>query len=358
VNRSEEGFTIEEGAIRYGLSAIKNVGASSVEAILDARRRVGPFRDLFHFCLEVDRLHLNRRVLENLVQSGAMDCFGAPRWDLIASLDPAMAAAVKSQEDKARGQAALFGGEEWTQAPPAYAKGEAWSDLERFSREKTSLGFYLSGHPLMEQQEVLRRYATHTLWELGHLAEPAEVTVGGIVSQWHQRKSKSKGEMYGIMTLEDLEARVEVLLFNEVYRTHQEKVAKDAALLVVGTASRDEQKTKIIASSVVPLKDADAELEMKAASVQISVPSRLCDEDFLAELEAVLRRHRGGLNVYMDVVEEGARVTKVLLGGCRVKAGKALLEDLQAVLGKGRVHFLFRAANGSGRDRSSAKPRR
>ena len=163
VNLSEEGFTIEGDAVRYGLGAIKNVGQASVEAILQARRRVGPFKDLFHFCREVDRFHVNRRVLENLVQSGAMDGFGQHRWDLVASLDGAMSSAARDQEDKARGQTALFGGEGWQEPAPQYLKGDPWRDLDKFSKEKESLGFYLSGHPLMEQEDVLRRYATHSL---------------------------------------------------------------------------------------------------------------------------------------------------------------------------------------------------
>ena len=189
VNASEESFTIESGAIRYGLSAIKNVGISSVQAILEARRKVGRFKDLFHFCREVDRFSVNKRVLESLVQSGAMDGFGVARWDLFATLEPAMSQANREQADRERKQVVLFGGSEGEDSPARYQKGELWKDLEKFGREKASLGFYLSGHPLMEQEDVLRRYATHSLWDLGQLAEPAEVTVGGIVTTWHQKKS-------------------------------------------------------------------------------------------------------------------------------------------------------------------------
>ncbi len=353
VNLSEEGFTIEDGAVRYGLSAIKNVGQASVEAIIEARNRVGPFTDLFQFCREVDRFHVNKRVLENLAQSGAMDRFGVPRWDLIASLEHAMSMAARDQDDRMRGQAGLFGEEDMKEAPIQYQKGEAWRDMEKFSREKASLGVYLSGHPLMEQQEVLNRYATHSLSDLGNLGEPAEVTVGGIVTTWHQRKSKAKGEMYGILTLEDLESRAEVLLFKETYANYQERVAKDAAVLVVGKATREDQKAKIIASAVVPLKNADEELELKAAGVVLNVPSALCEEDWLLDLEVLLRRYKGPLPTYMDVIEEGRKVTRVMLGPtCRVKSGKDLLGELEAFLGKGRVKFIFRPANGNGRGKS------
>ncbi len=365
VNRSEEGFTIEGDAIRYGLGAIKNVGLASVEAILDARRRVGAFKDLFHFCREVDRFHVNRRVLENLAQSGAMDAFGVPRWDLVATLDGAMGAAAKEQEDKARGQVALFGGDEVGEAPAVYLHGEPWHDIDKFGKEKESLGFYLTGHPLMEQEELLRRYASHTLAELERLPDATEVTVGGVVASWHQKKSKAKGEMYGILALEDLEARAEVMLFtkDDVFNKYHGVVVKDAALLVVGKVARDtaaaegqKAKVKIIASMVVPFSRAHEELEQKATAVVLRVPALLCEHEWLVELEAVLRRHAGGLPVLLDVVGEGNGVTRVMLGGhSRVRAGDAFLADAAGLLGKGRVQFQFRQANGAGRDRERAK---
>jgi DNA polymerase-3 subunit alpha len=224
--------------------------------------------------------------------------------------------------------------------------------MEKFAREKSSLGIYLSGHPLMEQEQVLRRYATHTLAELVQLSESAEVTVGGIVTTWHQKKSKSKGEMYGLFTLEDLEARAEVLLFSETYKEFQSRVAKDAALLVSGRATNEEKKVKIIASAVVPLSRADEELEPRATGVLVRVPADLCDEDWLLDLETLLKRHRGPLPVYVDVVHEGASVTRLLLGAAhKVQAGKALVADVEKAVGRGRLQFLFRTAGGNGREK-------
>ena len=345
VNASGVGFTLDGPAIRYGLSAIKNVGQSSVEAILAARGRCGRFRDLFHFCEEVDRIQLNRRVLENLVQAGALDGFGVPRWDLFATLDPAMAHAARLQDDRQRGQGALFGAEE-DSAPPPYAKGERWTDHERYSREKESLGFYLTGHPLMEKEHRLRRYITHTLKELDHLSEAAEVTVGGVVGNLRQRKSK-KGDMYAVVHLEDMESHVDALLFSETYTRCIGRVAKDEAVLVVGRAVLDEDKVKLIASAVVPLDRAEEELDQKTAGVLLRVPATLCDEDWLGDLEGLLQKHRGGVPVFMDLVREGEAVTRLMLGSdCRVDAGKALLPELESFLGKDRVRFLFRAGNG------------
>lgn len=360
VNLGEEGFTIEGGAVRYGLSAIKNVGQGSVESILLARRRVGPFKDLFHFCREVDRFHVNRRVLENLVQSGAMDCFAVPRWSLMASLDGAMSCAAKAQEDKARGQAVLFGGEGWQEPEPQYLKGEPWRDLDKFAREKESLGFYLSGHPLMEQEDKLRRYASHRLSHLDGVPDGTEVTVGGVVANWHQKKSKGKGDMYGIIHLEDLEARVEALLFSKdgVFEAYHDAVIKDLAVLVVGTVKRDEapdgqrSKVKLYANMVVPLDQADERLKQKATGVVLTVPALLCEEEWLLELESILRQNEGPLPVFLDVVGEGRGVHRVALSNQRrIRAGEPFLQGVSGLLGKGRVQFVFRQQGSGARDR-------
>lgn len=360
VNRSGEGFTLEGGSIRYGLSAIKNVGVPSVKAVLAARARVGAFRDIFHFCEEVDRFHINRRVLESLVQSGAFDCFGAARWDLMASLETAASGGARVQGDRARGQAGLFG-EEPGEAPQAakVLKGEPWPDRERFAREKQSLGFYLSGHPLMELQPVLRRYATHTLEELQNLQESCDVTVGGMVAQWHQRKGKRNGEMYGILTLEDLESRVEVLLFKDVYQEYVGKVTKEAPLLIVGKAtlepSRDSgtDRTKVRASAVYHLKEADAMLPQRATGVLLKVPEDLCEQDFLEDLGRALRAHKGRVPVFLDVVHETAETARLQLSSSyRISADEGLLTDLEPLLGKDRVRFLFKTGGGAREARS------
>ena len=360
LNRSDEGFTIEGEGIRYGLSAIKNVGLSAVHTILDARRRVGRFRSLFHFCREVDRFAVNRRVLENLVFSGAMDGFGQPRWDLLASLDGAMAAATRRQEDLLRGQRGLFGEADEREEDLAepYVRAAPWSMPETFAREKESLGFYLTGHPLVERAETLRRFATHTLAELSQCPGDTEVTVGGVVAALAQKKTKNK-ESFGQIVLEDMETRVEVSLFGETFRRYQGTLRKDMAVLVVGRLRRDSDgKVRLTADAVVAMDRAEEELEPKAAGVVVTVPSRLCDDDdWLLDFEERLRRHRGGLPVYVEVVEEGRAVTRVLLGSqLRVKAGKAFVEEVEALAGKGAVRHLLRRPNGNGKERKGTPP--
>ncbi len=355
VNRSSENFTIEGDTIRYGLTAIKNVGQASVEAILKARRNCGTFRNLFHFCRETDHFQLNKRVMENLVQSGAMDCFGVPRWDLIATLEPAMAEAANEQNDRLKGRAALFGNdEEPEETPVSYRKGKPWCDKEKFAREKESLGFYLSGHPLMEQRELLALYTTHSLSELATLGSSQNVVVGGVVTKWRQKKSK-KGDMFGILALEDLEATAEILLFNKVYGQYGSAIEKNTAVLVEGQARVADGGVKIYANAIIPLSKVEEELGGKAKGVLLRVPASLCERGWLLDLEAFFKRHKGRIPVYMDISEPGRGTTRIRLSsGSTVSAGKAFISGTEERLGKGRVQLIFSEPEKDGKPRFSS----
>lgn len=348
VNKSLDGFSIEGGAIRYGLSAIKNVGGASVEAIMKARKRIGDFTDLFQFCREVDHYHINKRVVENLIQSGAMDGFQIPRWDLIETTETALAAASKEQKDKMRGQSPLFGNADASAAEVSYKRGKAWRDKEKFAREKASLGFYLSGHPLAEYRDTLKRCATHSLIEVRTLASPQTVTVGGVVSNWRQKKSK-KGDMYGLITLEDLEASVEVFLFGEVYEKVHDRVKKDVGLLVEGKARRDDRKVKIYANMVIPLSEAAEKIKKNTQGVLFKIPATLCEKDWLLGFEGLLKRYRGKLPVYVDVVESDGGTTRILLSsGHAVSGSDKFISAAEDVIGKGRVQIMLGKTMGSG----------
>ena len=196
------------------------------------RRRVGRFKDLFHFCREVDRFHVNRRVLENLVQSGAMDCFGVPRWDLVGLHRPGHGrrgqGAGRQGPRARRPSSAGRGGRSPRPSTPRASPGATWT---RFAKEKESLGFYLSGHPLMEQEDKLRRYASHRLSELERVADGTRGDGGRRGGHVAPEEEQGKGEMYGILALEDLEARVEAMLFSkdDVFEEYHDAVVKDAA---------------------------------------------------------------------------------------------------------------------------------
>lgn len=346
VNLSEESFTLEKNAIRYGLSAIKNVGTASVKAILNARARVGKFTDLYQFCSEVDHESINKRVVENLIQAGAMDSFGAPRWDLFEAVDTALQAGAKTQSDKKRGQYGLFEDEEEMEEQVSYPKAKKWEKLEIYHREKQSLGFYLTGHPLTEKKSLLHLLTTHKISELKNLEDSEPVALGGVIIKSSPKKSKEKKEPYGQFILEDMEATVEVMIFKDAYTKHLKNIEKNSAVLVIGRTRSEGDNVRIFADAVVPLEKAESELQDNIVAVQIALPVTLLDNDFITTLKNVIENFRGRTPLRFLIKEDES--TNVLVSASHsysVRVCEEFKKSVEEIVGKERLKYFFRISN-------------
>src|SRR5262249_45041835 len=206
VNESNSGFTPLKGAIRYGLAAIKGLGQSTVNAVIEARAG-GPFRSFFDFAERVDTAALNRRALEGLVSAGAFDALnpnGVPaeewRGVLFNSVDVALARGQRAKREREQGQSGLFGAipveEEFVDRLPATAKG--WNRSELLAAEKAALGFYITGHPLDRYLELLQSLKTARSVELPTLNGGSRVSIGGIVADL-QLKTNKKGDRFALL---------------------------------------------------------------------------------------------------------------------------------------------------------------
>jgi DNA polymerase III subunit alpha len=210
------------GRIRFGLGAVRGVGESAVEAIVQARQDGGPFKSLFEFAQRVDAKRINKKVVEALVKSGAFDFEGTPRWQLFAGIDAAFAAGASAQADRASGQHSLFGALPAAQAEskPRYPRPgdvvgeltvEEWPERVRLAFEKEALGFYLTGHPLRGYEREVKRYASSTCAAIAQKRHGDKVTVVGVVAAVRERMNKEKGTRFGFLTLEDLSGTTEVI---------------------------------------------------------------------------------------------------------------------------------------------------
>ncbi len=343
VNLSEESFTLEKNAIRYGLSAIKNVGSASVKAILSARKKAGKFKDLYQFCSEVDHESINKRVVENLIQAGAMDSFGADRWDLFEAVDSALQAGAKSQADRKRGQFGLFEEEEDGYGQVLYPKAKKWEKLEIYHREKQSLGFYLTGHPLTEKKSLLNLLTTHRLSELKNIEDSESVSIGGVIIKSSPKKSKEKKEPYGQFLLEDMEATVEVMIFKEAYTKHIKNIEKNSVVLVIGKTKVEADSVRIFADSVVPLEKAEKELQEYISSVQITLPVTLLDNDFINSLKNMIERFKGRTSLRFLVKED--EDTSVLIDVSpkySIRVSEEFKKAVEEMAGKDRLKYLFK----------------
>jgi DNA polymerase III subunit alpha len=356
VNQSEMYFTVVPaesaglGDLRFGLSALKNVGEGAVEAILKARRESGAFRSLHDLCERADLRAVNRRVIESFVKSGCFDSLDARRSALFAAIDTAMELGQKRQRDIEQGQSSLFGmlgtGDATSPqaAPPADVPG--WSEAERLAFEKESLGFFISGHPLERFLAELREVCNATTADLAGLTESREVAVGGIIGALRLIKTR-KGDRMASFLLEDLEGTVEALVFPEAYKRLAGRLADDAIVLVKGKGEPGEDggKPRLLVSELMPLEQARL---AEARRVSLRVPTASWQAGLAGRLRDILDAHRGDCPVTLEFERPGAYTVTVAPSALyRVRPDPAFREAVEGLLGVGAL--LVTGTNGSAR---------
>ncbi len=308
VNSSASSFTPEGGHIRFGLTAIKNVGEAAIESMVKARNQLGRFDSLFQFCLHVDLRLLNKRVMESLNKAGAMDSIGGTRAQISAGLDAALGFGQRWQRQKKSGQHPLFaaGDDDADEIFPPLPEAPEWGEGERLAGEKEVLGFYMTGHPLEKYSASLRRKTQHTTASLEEVGPDTEILLGGIITQLRVRKSK-RGDMYATGRMEDLRGNVEVLFFPKTWEKVQGRVHTDARLLIRGRVRQEEDvPPRFIASDVRDLAAAlnsspQSEPQSssptapggEAARLVIHVDLERAEEGWFDEVERVVSEFRG-----------------------------------------------------------------
>ena len=259
VNESGFKFTVVgDRRIRFGLGAIKNVGAGAIESILAGRGAGGPYRSLVDVCERIDLRLCNKRVLEALIDAGACDSLGGHRAQLVAALDAAFAEAQARQAERTSGQHALFGGETPSPEPRAPSPDvPPWTEHDRLVREKAVLGFFISGHPLARYRVEVELFGTRTTATLGQWSDQ-KVRVAAVVTVVKRQVSKKSGAEYARLTLEDFHGTAEALVFPEAWAKLNEVIRLDRALLLTGSYSgrdRDEEQAPFIVEAAQPLDE-------------------------------------------------------------------------------------------------------
>ncbi|MBV9609529.1 MAG: DNA polymerase III subunit alpha, partial [Acidobacteria bacterium] len=265
INVSDANFTPHGDAIRFGLAAVKNVGHNAIESIVQARKEVGAFKSIFEFCDKIDLRLLNKRVLESLVKSGAMDALGK-RSQLMAVIDKAIERGQKSQRDLENGQHGLFISFNEDAPQPTNDKLPEvpdWDEHQRLAAEKEILGFFITGHPLEKYAEKLFQFNALTTDVISSMKQGTgkdEINAGGIICNVRVLKSR-KGDLYAQGTLEDMAGSVDLLVFPEAYRRLAEKVKLEVPVLVRGGVRVEEgSNPKLTVSDITPLEEAKPKL--------------------------------------------------------------------------------------------------
>ncbi|MGD9022787.1 MAG: DNA polymerase III subunit alpha, partial [Deltaproteobacteria bacterium] len=326
INQSELGFTVAGDKISFGLAAVKNVGQGAIESILEVREEGGAFKSLFDFSERVDHRKVNRRVIESLIKAGALDSTGARRSQMMSVLDEAIELGQKIQKDRSNGQYTLFEAmapESQGTIYPSFAEIEEWSESELLNYEKEALGFFITGHPLARYEPILNKFANANTLKLHDLSDGRVVRIGGIVRDYklyHDRK----GEIMAFVTLEDLSGLAEVILFASLYSSVSGFIEKDSAIMVEGRVSRDENSSKILADTIVPIDKAE---ETWTASVHLNLDTTGLDKQRLHGLCKILKQHKGSCSAFVHLLVPQRTDTIIALpDSVRVKAGQDLTE--------------------------------
>ncbi|WP_425668953.1 DNA polymerase III subunit alpha [Vibrio owensii] len=336
-------FNVDEnGAIVYGIGAIKGVGEGPIDAILEARNKGGHFIDLFDFCARIDLKKVNKRVIEKLIYAGALDRLGPHRAALMASLNDAVKAASQHHQAEAFGQTDMFG--VLTDAPEEvehkYTQVPAWPEKVWLEGERETLGLYLTGHPVNAYIKELNKYVSCRLKDATPTRRDQSVTVAGLVIAARVMTTK-RGTRIGIMTLDDRSGRMEVMLFSDALDRYAELLEKDKILVVSGQVSFDDFNggLKMSAREVMDLGTAR---EKYARGLSVSIDASQINDKFFEQFTRILEPHKAGtvpVNVYYQRADARARLT--LGTEWRVTPTDTLLDDLKQLLGKGQVELEF-----------------
>jgi DNA polymerase-3 subunit alpha len=330
VNTSQLDFAVVEGKIRFGLSAVKNVGEPAARAIIRARDEGGPFASIWDFCERVDPQASNKRALESLVKCGALDSTGATRKGMLDALEAALSHGQRAQTDRLLGQSSLFGEEEKLDTVPIGSEEFEKNELLRL--EKDTLGLYVSEHPLHSIRDQLRRKTDCALADVERRRDGEVVTVGGIVSAVKHLTTK-KGEPMVFMRLDDVTGGAEVVVFNSVYAQSRELCLVDRILIVKGRVDhKQEGETKLLAMEVAPF---EAVAERK--EVTIKIDARRARAGIVRDLALLVKDFPGESRVNLLLeMSDGPR--ELVLGPqYKVRPVPDFFAEAKALLGEAAV---------------------
>ena len=336
VNTSVAEFMADGGAIRYGLGAVKNVGKGAIASIVEAREKEGRFQTIFDYCSHLNLRLVNKKVMESLIQVGAMDTLEGNRAQKMAILEKAIACAQSTQQSASSGQFSIFeeATEEKAALYPDLPDLKEWPQADALKREKDLLGIYLSGHPLEKHRDDIEAFADPKISALQELNSGKSVRLCGIVTEVKTRLDK-KNNTYAFLRLEDFTGSVRLLAFSDAYGANRELLTEDRMVCVEGKLDKREDRDEInvIVNSVIPLE------EMRS-----HVTGRLCiklDNDFkksrLDDVKQLLKQYPGDSPVYFYLDHNGCKNVALKSRSITVHPDQELLDSLREILGEESV---------------------
>ena len=348
VNSSGHNFTVTDDGIRFGLTAIKNVGEAAITSIVKVRDIHGRITSLNRLCEDVDLRLVNRRVLESLTKAGAFDSLlpseppipiPEARARILTATDPALEHGSRRQRDRERGQTELFAesdagegvGESLRRAPVS-----PWSETQQLAYEKEALGLYLSGHPVDRFSALLR---THRVKRIEELTEGApSIAVAGIISNRRSLTTR-KGAQMAVITLEDRGGSLESVVFPDAFKKYSSLLEPDSLVVVRGRLEKDDESARLIVAEVSSLSNLGGGVR-RIMAVRLAAPPH--GRQTLEELAKVFDRHQGNDHVSLEIElrrrQQPVRL-RAALSQTRINPSEALVEEVERLCGKGTVSW-------------------
>jgi DNA polymerase-3 subunit alpha len=304
-NRSGADFEVEDGEVLYALGGIRNVGLQAMEHVVAVRREGGPFRDAFDFVERIDPKQVNKRTFETLARAGAFDSIHPHRAQLLEGADALVGYGQSVAADRASAQASLFGGDQAEAARPRVPKSEPWTPVQRLDEELAAVGFYLSGHPLDDMVEALRRRRTELLTDAIAKAEAGAeaLRMAGVVRRRQERAAQGSGEKFAFVTLSDPTGEYEVLFPPESWRRCRDLLEPGRAVAITVRARAKDGEVRFFGDAAEPVEKA---VENVVAGLRVHLAPRS------AEIEALKKRLEG-----VTSARGGEIVVVAALGGGR-----------------------------------------
>ena len=339
VNESESDFAVRDGSIRFGMSAVRNVGEGLVQHIVAGRDDGGPFVSFFDYCERVDPQALNKRTIESLIKAGAFDSLGHPRKGLLHVYEQIVDHTLARRRERDAGIMSLFGGDGGDGSDAGIIAGDGFDervsipDTEfekraRLAHEKEMLGLYVSEHPLMGAERGLRRHIECTLTELKELREGELRVVGGVVTALNRRYTK-RGDLMATFVLEDLGAALEVMVFPKTMTSYGHVLEEDAIVCVKGRLDLRDDDPKIIAMEIT-----QPEVVLDGGPpVRIRVKRAALTNEKVEGLKEILRLHPGDSAVYVHLQGPDRTTVLQLADDYLVDSSNGLYADLRVLLG-------------------------
>ncbi|MCP4583310.1 MAG: DNA polymerase III subunit alpha [candidate division Zixibacteria bacterium] len=331
INEGFSYFTVVDGQIVFGLAAVKNVGISAVEAVVEAREDGGKFTDIADFCKRADLRVVNKKALESLIAAGAFDSIDSNRAKLFHNVENLASYGISVQKEAQSGQSSLFG--EVAQAEimkPNLEECKPWSDTETRETEKKVLGFYLSSHPLEDNRLEYNTYINIKLEELIDLKDDSNLIVGGVINEC-KIKISQKNKQYAFITIEDFTDFIEVLVFSDVIEKRKLLLEEGNNIFVAGVLSTKEgEKPKIIANDIFLMKTAHLEIPGK---FHIFLSESSLEDDKINDLDKILIQHSGKSEIIFHFRDDQSELQS-MSGKYKIQPSPELLDTLAQRFGE------------------------